>query len=62
MVVVVLVRRVVVPSQYDDLVFVAVVRCLFVFGRFEQAKYIRSEIRNQINGRQFTAKLESKVL
>ena len=47
MVVVVLVR-VIVSSQHDGLVFVVVVRHLFVFERFERAKYIRSKIRNQI--------------
>ena len=48
-------------SQYDGLVFVVVVRHLFVFGRFERAKYIRLEKINQFNGRQYAAKLESKV-
>ena len=48
-------------SQYDGLVFVVVVRYLFVFERFKQAKYIRSETRNQINSHQYTVELESKV-
>ena len=42
-------------GRYDNLVFVIVVRHLFVFGRFERVKYIRSTIRNQINGRQHAA-------
>ena len=42
-------------SQYDSLVFVVVVRCLFVFEQFERAKYIRSETRNQINSCQYVA-------
>ena len=46
----------VVLSQYDDLVFVD------VHERFERAKYIRSKIRNQINSRQYAAKLESNIL
>ena len=48
MVVVVLVRQVVVSSQYDGSVFVVVVRHFFVFGLFERAKYIRLETINQI--------------
>ena len=48
-------------SRYDVLVFVIMVRCLLVFGLFEQAKYIRSETRNQINGCQYAVKLESNV-
>ena len=43
MVVVVLVLRVVVLSQYDVLVFIIMVRYLFVFGLFKRAKYIRLE-------------------
>ena len=50
-VVFILVRRVVVSSQYDGLVFVVLMRHLFVFGRFERAKYIRLETINQFNGR-----------
>ena len=42
-VVVILVRRVVVLSHYDGLVFVVVVRRLFVFERFELTNYIRLE-------------------
>ena len=61
MVVVVLLRWVVVSSQYDGLVFIIVVQRLFVFGRSEQVKYIRSNVRNQINGRWYAAELESKV-
>ena len=48
-------------SQYDSLVFVIVVQCLFVFWRFKRAKYIRSETINQINGRQYVVELESNV-
>ena len=48
-------------SGYDDLVFVIVVWRLFVFRRFEQAKYIRSKTINQINSRQYAIKLESNV-
>ena len=36
-------------------------RRLFVFGRFEQEKYIQSETINQISCRQYVAELESKV-
>ena len=61
MIVVVLVRRVVGLSQYDSLVFIVMIRHLCVFRRFEQAKYIRSKTRNQINGHQYAAELESKV-
>ena len=50
-VVVILVQRVVVLFQCDSLVFVVVVQRLFVFGRFERAKYIRLDTRNQINDR-----------
>ena len=39
MVVVVLLWRVVVSSQYDGLVFVVMVRRLFVLERFERAKH-----------------------
>ena len=49
-IVVVLVQRVVVLSWYCVLVFVVVVRPLFVFEQFRRAKYILSDIRNQING------------
>ena len=41
-VVVVLVQLVVVSYQYGDLVFVVIMRHLFVFKRFERAKYIQS--------------------
>ena len=51
MVVAVLVRRVVVLSQYNGLVFVVMVRRLFVFRRFDRAKYIQSKTINQINDR-----------
>ena len=57
--VVVLMWIVVVVSQYDGLIFVVVVRHFFVFGRFRQTKYIRSEIENQINSRQYAVELES---
>ena len=60
-VVVVLVQRVVVSSQCDNLVFVVVVRRLFVFGLFEWVKYIRSKTINQINSRQNAVKMKSKV-
>ena len=49
------------PSQYVGLVFVVVVRYLFVFEKFERAKYIRLEIRNQINGHQYVAELKSNI-
>ena len=49
---VVLVRR---------LVFVIVVQRLFVFEQFKQTKYIQSETKNQINGHQYVAELESNV-
>ena len=58
-VVVVFVRQVVVSSQYDDLVFVVVVRRLFMFELFKRVKYIQSETRNQINGRQYATELPS---
>ena len=58
-IVVVFMRRVVVSSQYDDLVFVVVVRRLFVFELFKRVKYIQSETRNQINGRQYATELSS---
>ena len=61
MVIIVLVQQVVVSSHYDGLVFNVLMRHLFMFKRFELAKYIRSEIRNQINGRQYAAELELKV-
>ena len=48
-------------SQYDDLVFVIVMWLLFMFGRFERAKYIRSETKNQINDRPYVVELKSKV-
>ena len=51
MIIVVLVQWVVVSFQYDNLVFVVVLRCLFVFEQFEQTKCIRLEARNQINYR-----------
>ena len=54
-------KRVIVASHYDCFVFVVMVRHLFVFERFKQAKYIRSEIINQINC-QYAAELESNVL
>ena len=60
-VVVVVLVWVTVSSQYDDLVFVVVVRRLFVFERFERVKYIQSEIRNQVNIRH-VVELESKVI
>ena len=61
MIIIVLVRRVVVPSQYNGLVFVVMIQRLFVFVRFEQAKYIRSETINQINGCPYTTELKSNV-
>ena len=48
----------VVSSQYNNLVFIVVMRRLFMFGQFEQAKYIRSETINQINDRQYIIELE----
>ena len=60
-VVVVLVWLVVVSSQYDVLVFVVIMRRLFMFGRFREAKFIRSNIRNQINGRRYAVELEPNV-
>ena len=58
---VVLVLRMVVLSQNDVSVFVVMVRRLFMFGQFKRVKYIRSETRNQINGRQYVAELESYI-
>ena len=58
-VVVVLVRRMVVSSQYNGLVFIVVVQRLFVFEGFRRAKYIQSETRNQTNGRRYGTELES---
>ena len=55
MVVVVLMRRVVVLSQYDGLVFVFMVQDLFVFERFKRAKYIQPKTINKINGRYYVA-------
>ena len=60
-VIVTLMQRVVVLSQYEVFVFVVMVQSLFVFGRFKRAKYIRSETINQINGHQHAVELESKV-
>ena len=59
---VVLVQRVVVSSQVDDLVFVFMVRHLFVFRHFERVKYIRLDTTNQINCHQYVAELELKIL
>ena len=49
-VIVVLVQRVIVLSQYEGLVFVVVVRHLFVFRRFKQASINnhRQEIKSMI--------------
>ena len=60
-VVVILMQRVVVSSQYDGLVFAFIMRCLFVFWQFEWAKYIRSKTINQINGCQYATELELNV-
>ena len=60
--IIVLMRQVVTSSQYDFLVFVAIVRHLFVLERFERTKYIRSKTKNQINDRQYATEPESKVL
>ena len=49
-------------SQYDVSVFIMMVRRLFVFGQFRRAKYMRSETRYQINGRQYAIELELYVL
>ena len=62
MVVIVLVWWVIVSSQYNGLVFVVVVRRLFVFKRFRQIKYIPSKTINQINGRQYDIEFELYVL
>ena len=43
MIVIIVVRWVVMSSQYEGLVFVVVVRRLFVFGQFKRANYIRSK-------------------
>ena len=55
-VVIILVRQVVVSSQYDNFVFFITVRHVFVFELFERVKYIQSETRNQINDRQYAVK------
>ena len=47
-----------VSSQYDDLVFVVVMRRLFMFRRFKRIKYIQSETINQINSHQYVIELE----
>ena len=60
-VVIVLVQRVIVSSQYNVSVFAIVVWSFFVFGRFKRTKYIRSETINQINSYQYAAELESYV-
>ena len=59
--VVVLVWLIVVLSKYDLLVFVVVMRRLFMFRRFRQAKYIQSDTTNQINDRHYVVELKSYV-
>ena len=61
MVVVVLVWLVVVSFQYDGLVFIVMVRHLFVFKLLEQTKYVQTKTKNQINGCQCVTELESKI-
>ena len=50
MVFIVLVQRVVVSSQYSDLVFIVVVRLFFVFVLFKRVKYIelKQEIKSMV--------------
>ena len=56
-----LVQRVIVLSQYNISIFVVVVRHLFVFERFKRVKYIQSETIYQINGHQYVIELESYI-
>ena len=50
---------IVLSSQYDVLVFVVVVQCLFVFEQFIRRKYIRLKTIYQINSHQYVTELES---